>query len=130
MDKSKFLSKVIGIYLIFISISMFINIHQFSSLVSSMINNMPLMLALGCITLILGILMVVSHNVWQWNWRVIVTIVSWLILLKGASIVLYPQLIDKLSMAFVQNTNFAYIAAILDLILGLFLIYFGFKSIR
>lgn len=70
MDISKFLSKVIGIYLIVVAIAMFVNTHQFMIDVNSLINDAPLMFVTGFFTLILGLLMVVSHNVWQGNWRI------------------------------------------------------------
>jgi len=127
MDISKFLSKVIGIYLIIVSLAMLINMHQFISYVNSLISDTPVLFVTGVFTLILGLFMVVSHNIWQWNWRVIITIFSWIALLKGASIVLCPQFIDKTTLLFVQNINIAYIAAGFDLIIGILLSYFGFK---
>lgn len=127
MDKSKFLSKALGIYFIIISLAMFLNMHQFAASVQSLVNNSSLMFVTGFFTLILGILMVVSHNIWELSWRVVITIIAWLTLVKGASIILYPQFIDQGSALFVQNMNFAYVAAGLDFILGVVLSYFGFK---
>ena len=128
MDVSKFLSKVIGIYLLFISIAMLTNMHQFINNVNHLINDAPLMFVSGFFTLIIGILMVVGHNIWQWNWRVIITILGWLALLKGACLILEPRLIDRATIMFMHNTNCAYIAAGIDFVLGVLLLYFGFKS--
>jgi hypothetical protein len=127
MDISKFLAKVIGVYFILVSIAMLVNMHQFVTMVDGLINNGALMFVIGFFVLILGLLMVVSHNIWQWNWRMIITIIGWLTLLKGTSILFSPQLIDNVSLHFVQNRSFAYIAAIIDLIIGLVLSYYGFK---
>ena len=127
MNISKFLSKVIGLYLIIVSIAMLVNMPQFLIYVIKLINDAQSMFVAGFVTLILGLLMVVSHNIWQWHWRVIITIFSWLILIKGASIVIYPEFIDHLSLLFVQNLKIAYIAAGFDLALGILLSYFGFK---
>ena len=127
MDVSKFLAKVIGIYQIFVSVAMLANMNQFISNINALINNTPLMFVMGFIVLILGILMVVSHNIWQRNWKVIITIIAWLCLLKGASIMLFPQFIDKTSILFMHNINIAYAMAGIDLVLGLLISYFGFK---
>lgn len=127
MDTSKFLAKVLGGYLIIVSTAMIVNMPQFITNVNNLINNAGLMLVSGFFTLIIGLLMVMSHNVWQWNWRVIITIFGWLALLKGASLVIYPQFLDQLSLLFISNTNAAFIGAGIDLILGLVLSYFGFK---
>ena len=127
MDISKFLSKVIGIYLIIMSLAMLINLPQFINSVNTLIHDAPLMFVTGCFTSILGILMVVSHNSWQWNWRVVITIFAWLILLKGVSIILFPQFIDRTAILFMQDTNVVYGTAGFDFVLGLLLCYFGYS---
>ena len=127
MNVSKFLAKVIGIYLIIISIAMFVNMPQFLTLVNQLINDAPAMFVTGFFTLILGILMVVSHQIWRWNWQGLITLMGWLALLKGVSIIYDPQLIDHMTMLFLQNTSVAYIAAGIYLVLGILLSYFCFK---
>jgi predicted transglutaminase-like protease len=127
MDISKFLGKVIGLYLIFVSIAMLANMELFLNYINILIRNEPLMFVLGFITLILGILLVVSHNIWQRNWTVMITIIAWLIMLKGASIILFPQFFDNASLIFVHNINVAYTIASFELIFGLLICYFGFK---
>ena len=127
MDKSKFLSKVLGIYLIIVSLAMFLNLEQFTIYVQDLLKNAPLMLVLGLWTLILGLLMVVSHNIWQWNWRLLITLISWVVLLKGASIIFYPHYIDRATFLLMQNINIAYSAAGFELLLGILLCYLGFK---
>ncbi len=127
MDKSKFLSKVLGIYLIIVSLAMFVNLEQLTLYVQDLLKNAPLMLVIGFWTLILGLLMVVSHNVWQWNWRLLITIISWIVLLKGASMVFYPHYVDKATFLFMQNESIAYSAAGFELVLGIILTYLGFK---
>ncbi len=127
MDSSKFLGKVIGIYLIIVSIAMLINMHQIIHSLHGLINDAPLMLVVGFFSLIPGILMVVSHNIWQWNWRLIITIISWSTLIKGASIIMFPNALGQISQHFLQNTHTYCIEAVFDLIIGILLCYFGFK---
>lgn len=124
---SKFLAKVIGIYLVIISLALIINMHKIAFIINSMLSNAPLMFVAGAFTLIIGALIIVSHHIWQYNWRVIITIIGWLAFLKGLSIVIFPHFVDELSSLFVHNVYFAYGCAILDLILGLVLLYFGFR---
>jgi len=127
MDVSKFLSKVIGLYEIIISLAMLINMSQFTTDIQGMMNNGPLILYIGCVTVIMGLLLVVSHNIWQWQWRVLVTIVSWIVLLKGTSILLLPHLLDQITLQFVTNSHFAYSVALVDFLLGILFCYFGFR---
>lgn len=128
MDISKFLAKVLGLYLIIVSVIMLVNINQFTVNVTALLNDSPLMFVTGFFTLILGVVMVVSHTIWQWNWRVLITIISWLTVLKGIALLLYPQYLDKTSILVFHSVNSSYISASIDLIIGLMLSYFGFKK--
>ncbi|MCW8408590.1 hypothetical protein OQJ13_06335 [Legionella sp. PATHC035] len=127
MDTSKFLSKVLGIYLIVVSLAILINLHQFTLYVQELLKDGPLMLVLGFWTFTVGLLMVVAHNVWQWSWRLLITIIAWIILLKGANMIFYPHYVDRATLLFVQNNSIAYSAAGFDLIIGIILCYLGFK---
>jgi hypothetical protein len=127
MDISKFLSKVIGLYEVIIGLVMLKNMNLFASNIQAMINDEPLMIYIGCVTLIMGLLMVVSHNIWQWSWQVMVTIVAWIVLIKGAAILLFPHSMDQITMQFVMNPGLAYTSAIFEMIIGLIFCYFGFR---
>ncbi|MFZ2315351.1 MAG: hypothetical protein WAW86_06820 [Gammaproteobacteria bacterium] len=127
MNKSIFLGRVLGIYLIIISLSMLLQMQVFFERVNALIGNPALMFVVGFFTLILGVLVVVGHNVWRWDWRVLITIIGWLILLKGASIIFYPQFIDHATALFIQNMTVAYVVGGIDLLLGVVLCYFGFR---
>ena|SRR3990167_2514191 len=123
MDRSQFLSKVIGIYLVIVSIAMLVNMPQFVGRVDSLIHNPALMFVSGFFALIVGILIVVSHNIWQLNWRTAITIVGWATLLKGACILICPQTISGMAMQFVLNPGIAYTAACLQFIIGVLLVF-------
>jgi hypothetical protein len=125
MDISKFLGKALGLYLIIIAVAMLINTQHFITQIGQLINNSQLMFVTGFFTLLFGIFLVAAHNIWQWNWRLLITLLSWLILLKGASIVLYPQAVDQLTMQIMQNSTIMYASAGIDLVLGIILCYFG-----
>ena len=47
-------------------------------------------LMLGTFNLLLGLIVVLGHNVWVWGLPVIVTLAGWLMALKGAMYLLFP----------------------------------------
>jgi len=49
----------------------------------------------GYITFLLGLVTVIAHNVWVSDWRVAVTILGWMTLLKGATKIAFPGHINK-----------------------------------
>ena len=124
MDISIFLAKVISLYLIISSIAIFVNSSKFHLMLNEVISTPSNIFLAGIITLIIGILLVVSHNVWQANWRVVITIIAWLTFISGIIRVVLPQFAFDM---FKKTTKEAFfIIAAIALLVGLYLGYFGF----
>ena len=54
----------------------------------------------GYITFLLGLVTVILHNVWVFDWRVAVTILGWATLFKGMTKIGFPQQINKQAQMF------------------------------
>ena len=105
---------------------MFVNVSKVKAMVEDLSDSTPLFFFSGSIALIFGILMVVVNNVWSMDWRIVVTIVGWLILIKGAVRVLFPQMVFKAARNAVQNNATYYITTSIVTVVGLFLSYCGY----
>lgn len=90
MEWSIFLGKFFGIYLIIMSIFILIRQHLLNEVVDSFLKNSGLMYFSGSLLVFFGLLLVLSHNVWQFNWRVIITLLGYLMLLKGLMRLFFP----------------------------------------
>lgn len=128
MFTSIFLAKALGIYLVFLSVAFIFCEARLKALILDMLNKPAAMLMGGFVALIIGILLVVSHNVWVADWRVLVTIIGWMALLKGATIILFPDFMIKMSMKWVENKTLYYITFLFTFIVGLILLYYGFRG--
>lgn len=91
MDMSLFLAKFFGFYLIIISVAMLLNAKTYLPIIREMINNQKMMLFSGIIALVFGLILVIGHNIWVPCWQAVISVISWIILLKGLSIILFPQ---------------------------------------
>jgi hypothetical protein len=58
----------------------------------------------GFFTLVCGVLLVSYHNIWAGDWRVLVTIVGWMSLLKGVMLIGCPQYL-KFFKGWYKNTR-------------------------
>jgi len=54
----------------------------------------------GYITFLLGLVTVILHNVWVFDWRVVVTILGWITLLKGIEKIGFPDRVNKKAQMF------------------------------
>jgi hypothetical protein len=71
----------------------------------------------GIINFVLGLLMVVSHNIWVMEWSVGVTIVAWLVLITGLIRLILPAS-KTLSESFVSHPMRMKIAGLVLVIIG------------
>lgn len=126
MDISIFLAKALGVYLLVVSIGMLVHAKLFKSILTEVISSKALLFLSGILALILGILLVLSHNIWQNNWQVVITILAWLALIKGIVRVLLPQFSIAKMKKLVKHNGFYYTASVVSLIVGIFLTYHGF----
>ena len=126
MELSIFLAKVLGLYFLIVSLGMIFNAGRFKPLIIDLIKSPALMFLTGFLALIIGILLVVSHNIWTADWRVVITILAWLSLIKGTIRIMVPQFAVKTIKKCTENNISYYISGLITLGIGLFLIYHGY----
>jgi len=78
---------------------------------------------MGMLNLLLGLIIVNMYNVWMWHPAVLVTLLGWVLLIRGVLSLFVPQLIIKYTM-----TDHAVMRAIglIPLVWGLALWWFAF----
>lgn len=126
MSTSIFLAKVIGWYLVIVSLFLLCRQKQLQALIKEITTKPALLFVIALMTLILGILMVVSHNIWVMAWPVIITILSWIVLISA---IIRLMIFDKATAIgewWMKHSFWLYVAGILYLILGLTLLYLGY----
>jgi hypothetical protein len=91
------------------------------------IKNPALLYLASAMELIIGIVLVLLHNIWMPDWRLLITIICWIVLLKSTVRVLFPMLASSSSINkfYVEGVPFL-IRRILALLAGCFLLYKGF----
>ena len=63
-------------------------------------DNKSITISTGYITFLLGLVTVVLHNLWVWDWRVAITILGWVTLLKGIEKIGFPERVNKKAQMF------------------------------
>ena len=125
MEISIFLARAFAIYLIIISIAILFRRKSFLDNINAMMEHRPTLYLSAIITLILGILLVLSHNLWVANWQVVITLLAWFVLIKGTVRVLFPEWDDKWKHTF-DSKKVSTTIGIIALIIGIYLFVMGF----
>lgn len=127
MELSLFLAKVIGLFMVVLGLSMMMNKMHFQKAVMEIFNNAGTLMLLSLITLVLGTLLVLSHNVWVKDWPIIITIIAWLVFIKGIMRLMFPEQVKEWAKVVKKDGTYRLITAT-ALILGAYLCYLGFAA--
>lgn len=124
-----FLGKLIGLFLVIVSLAMLIQKEAIVEAVGELIHHRPTMLVLGMLTLIAGLAMVLGHNVWSGGaLPVIVTVLGWLTLIRSVVLLFVPpQVLDRTFEA-IRFEQLYYLFVAVPLLLGLYLTYAAFTG--
>lgn len=126
MGSSMFLAKLFGPYCIIVAVGILFNLKNYRKVMEDFFKNSALLYLGGVFALFFGLLIVLFHNVWAANWTVIITILGWLGLIKGAWLIILPNTLTKLIEAYREKTALLVIHLFVVLALGVFLTVIGY----
>lgn len=118
-----FLAAILGWYLVIVSLLLLIRREIVVTAMKELMGQRAVMLVVGIITLIIGLLMVLSHNVWVMGWPVIVTVFAWLILIGGLFRLYCPDTVYKIWNKMIDKSELFITIGVITLLIGLFLLY-------
>lgn len=124
MDLSIFVAKVTALVMVAAGVAAVFSQVNFDRVYDEFVKSQGLTMVTGIFTLILGMILVEVHNVWEQNWTVLVTLIGWIALIKGVLLVAFPQAIGSFKPV-VKNQQ---VIGMLMIVLGLVYGYFGFLS--
>lgn len=91
--------------------------------VIEMTEDRAFVISTGYISLLMGLVTVVIHNIWVADWRVAITILGWSTLIKGFMKIGFPEFIHKQAQLFKSQQT---LEAIILLLLGAWLFWISF----
>jgi len=88
-----------------------------------MTDDKAFVISTGYITLLMGLITVILHNVWVASWEVVITILGWSTVIKGIMKIGFPEKIHKEAQRFKKKQA---VSAVILLILGAWLMWMSF----
>ena len=126
-DYSMFLAKVLGLYLFLTSLAFLLNQQRFKKIFHDLVSDHAMLTVTGCVGMFIGLLIVLSHNIWMSDWPVMVTIVGWVALLQGIARIYFPDGYTKWVKESLHKSGFQ-IWNWIWLLVGIYLIWAGFSQ--
>ena len=127
MYTSLFLAKLIGPIFVIVGTGLLLNGDRYRAVVDEVMSSHTLLYIFGAVALTGGLAIVLTHNVWVWDWPVIITIVGWLMIVRGSFRIVFPQQVEDLARKMVAGwPEVLLISGVLVITIGAFLCWKGF----
>lgn len=129
MEVSQFIAQLIGPIYLALGVGGFVNRKHFMTLIEGFKASYAVILISGVVALFIGVLMVRFHNVWVADWRVIITIFSWIALLKGLTLLVLPVRVGEgIANSFVKRPQLINLMLGFCILIGAVFSYFGYLA--
>jgi len=128
METSFFLAKLIGPVLIVIGLGLLVKQTDFREMATDFLASRAMIFLSGLLTLVAGLAIVLAHNVWEFNWPVIITILGWLSVGGGVFRILFPDSVQSMGKSMLSKPTMMTVSGAIQILLGLWLCYIGYVA--
>ena len=128
MQTSIYLAKLIGPVIAVAGLGFLINRQVFLALVEDFAENTGLIMMSGFVALVIGLAIINAHNVWIFDWPVVVTVFGWAATVGGVMRITMPGFVGAIAKSILSHKSFITVQAIVLIVLGGWLSYLGYVS--
>lgn len=122
------LARFWGILIVILSIAMLVNRKMFTGMKEAK-ENYALIFILGLIALIAGAVQVAFYNVWEFNYRGLITLLGWITVIRASIRLFFPDA-NKKSFESKYANWIIYPSLIVSTAVGLYLLAIGYGFIQ
>ena len=126
MQTSLFLARLIGPVMLVVGLAVFANLCRFRDIAEEFLASRALMFLSGLAIMPVGVAIVLKHNIWTADWRVLITIVGWLNVVSGVLRLFGPLFVVRAGHAILKQPYFTSVAAAIWVVFGLLFCFFGY----
>jgi hypothetical protein len=127
MTTSIFLAKLIGPVCLVVGFALLVNGAVYRTLAQEFLDSPALIVLSGLLTMPAGLAIVLHHNVWIADWRILITILGWLAVFGGAIRILAPQRAASVGRTIFANPATMRFSTGVYLAIGALLCFFGYR---
>ena len=121
METSLFIARLAGPVLVVAGLAALINPKLLEEVGREFMAGKAMLFLVGILTLVLGLAIVNTHNVWVADWPVIITLFGWGAILSGVVRTAFPDLTRSMGGAILSNRTALIASAVAQVVIGLWL---------
>ena len=123
---SLFLAQVLGVVITAFAVAGLVRPQIIRSAVKDFDHESFSRLVIGCAAMAIGVGLILTHNVWEWSYRGLVTLFGWTAFLKGLMYLFAPRQIHAITKGMLGHASHLQVFLMGCLLVGLYLLYNGF----
>ena len=126
IQTSVFLAQLIGPLLLVMGAGMVANRDSYRTMAGEFLASRALIYVAGLLAFVPGLAIVLVHNVWAFDWRLIITLLGWLSVIGGIFRLTWPQQVTAVGSAMLARPGYLTGSGLAVLALGAVLAFFGY----
>ncbi len=128
MPPAVLIARLIGPLFVVIGVGVLLNAPFYVGAIAEAVHSPTLVYLSGIASLLAGLAMLNAYRAWTADWRAIVTILGWLMVIAGIVRIVLPQIVTALATTIYSGPTALAIAGAIVLVLGGFLTVKGYRA--
>jgi hypothetical protein len=122
-----YIARLAGPILVAIGIGVLFNLQHYIALIAEAVRSPTLIYLAGVLALTSGVAMLNAYRAWTTDWRVVVTVLGWLMVIGGVLRIVLPRLTAGLATTVYSGAIAMTIAGVILLVVGGYLSFEGYR---
>ena len=127
MQPAIFIARLAGPLFVVAGIGILLNGAVYSAMIAEAVHSPTLIYFSGLSALLPGLAILNVHRTWTGDWRVIITIFGWLLVIGGVVRIVLPQTTASLAVTIYSGAAALPVVAVISIVIGAFLSFEGYR---
>jgi hypothetical protein len=127
MSAPVYIARLAGPVLVVIGTGVLLNLQHYIALIAEAVRSPMLIYIAGLLALTGGLAMLNAYRAWTADWRVVVTVLGWLMVIGGVFRIALPRLTAGLAAAVYSGSVAMTVVGVIILVVGGYLSFEGYR---
>lgn len=128
MDTSILIAKILGPLYVVSAFAWLFNQKTYGKMIADFSTQRGLLYITAILAFLFGAVILSFHNVWSSDWRIIITVLGYLGLLKGLTLLVFPEFSMQLTHKVATMASLMNGLLLLVFAVGIVLVWFGYSA--
>ena len=130
MPSEILIARLVGPIFVAIAAGILLNASFYVGAIVEAVHSPTLVYMSGLASLLAGLAILNAYSAWSADWRILVTIVGWILVIAGILRIVIPQVVTSLATTIYSGPTALSVTAVIVLVLGGWLSYEGYRPAK